>query len=60
MLALRILGLPFAMAAFTVLYVVATKAPEAVEVTNIILWLLLPVILIAKLGQKLLNRKQEN
>lgn len=60
MLALRILSLPFAMAAFSVLYVVATKAPEAVEVTNIILWLLLPVILIAKLGQKLLNRKQEN
>lgn len=60
MLALRILGLPIAMAAFAVLYVIATKTPEAVEVTNIILWLLLPVILIAKLGQKLLNRKQEN
>jgi hypothetical protein len=60
MLALRILGLPIAIAAFAVLYVIATKTPEAVEVTNIILWLLLPVILIAKLGQKLLNRKQEN
>lgn len=60
MLALRILGLPMTMAAFTVLYVVATSAPEAVEMTNIILWLLLPAILIAKLGQKLLNRKQEN
>jgi hypothetical protein len=60
MIALRILSLPLAMAAFAVLYVVATKAPEAVEMTNIILWLLLPVILIAKLGQKLFNRKQEN
>jgi hypothetical protein len=60
LIALRILSLPLAMAAFAVLYVVATKAPEAVEMTNIILWLLLPVILIAKLGQKLFNRKQEN
>ncbi|MBB4282620.1 hypothetical protein GGE43_002533 [Agrobacterium tumefaciens] len=60
MLALRILGFPIALAAFAILYVIATKAPEAVEVTNIILWLLLPVIVIAKLGQKLLNRKQEN
>ncbi len=60
MLALRILSLPLAMAAFTVLYVVSTKAPEAVEVTNILVWLLLPIILIAKLGQNLFNRKQEN
>ncbi len=60
MLALRILAMPTAMAAFTVLYVVATKAPEAVEVATIILWLLLPVILIAKLGQKLFTRKLEN
>ncbi|WP_332302064.1 hypothetical protein [Rhizobium sp. GR12] len=48
MIALRILSLPLAMAAFAVLYVVATKAPEAVEMTNIILWLLLPAVLIAK------------
>ncbi len=48
MLALRILGFPIAMAAFTVLYVIATKAPEAVEMTNIMLWLLLPAVLIAK------------
>jgi hypothetical protein len=60
MLALRILSLPLAMAAFTVLYALATKSPEAVEVTNILIWLLLPVILIAKLGRKLFNRKQEN
>ncbi|UXT99757.1 hypothetical protein [Agrobacterium tumefaciens] len=60
MLALRILSLPLAMAAFTVLYALAIKSPEAVEVTNILIWLLLPVILIAKLGRKLFNRKQEN
>jgi len=48
MLALRILAMPIAMAALTVLYVVATKAPEAVEMTNIILWLLLPAVVIAK------------
>lgn len=48
MLALRILSMPIAMAAFTVLYVVATKAPEAVEMTNIIFWLFLPAVLIAK------------
>ncbi|MBO0127137.1 hypothetical protein [Agrobacterium sp. OT33] len=60
MLALRLLGFPIAVAAFAILYVIATKAPEAAEVTNIILWLLLPVTLTAKLGHKLLNRKQEN
>ncbi len=48
MIALRILSLPLAMAAFTVLYVVAIKAPEAVEMTNIIFWLFLPAVLIAK------------
>jgi hypothetical protein len=60
MLALRILSLPIAMAAFAVLYVVATKTPEAVEITNTIVWLILPVIMIAKLGHRLFNRKQEN
>lgn len=48
MIALRILSLTLAMAAFTVLYVVATKAPEAVEMTNIIFWLFLPAVLIPK------------
>lgn len=52
MIALRILSMPLAMAAFTVLYVVATKAPEAVEMTNIILWLLLPAVLIAKSARR--------
>lgn len=52
MIALRILSMPLAMAAFAVLYVVATKAPEAVEMTNIILWLLLPAVLIAKAARR--------
>lgn len=60
MLALRILAMPIAMAAFTVLYVVATKTPEAVEMTSITLWLLLPVVLIGKLARKLSTRKLEN
>lgn len=60
MLALRILSMPIAMAAFVVLYVVATKAPEAVEATNIILWLLLPIVLTANLARKLSTRKMEN
>ncbi|MBS0257002.1 MAG: hypothetical protein JSR13_04710 [Proteobacteria bacterium] len=60
MLALRILSMPIAMAAFTTLYVVATKAPEAVEATNIILWLLLPIVLIANRALKVSTRKMEN
>lgn len=45
MLALRILSLPIAMAAFTLLYVVAMKAPHAVESFNVVVWLLLPILL---------------
>ncbi|MDE1993158.1 MAG: hypothetical protein KGI75_11700 [Rhizobiaceae bacterium] len=53
MLALRILSLPLAMAAFAVLYVVATKAPEAVEVGSLLLWMLLPTVLIAKVARRI-------
>ncbi|NRF10798.1 hypothetical protein [Agrobacterium pusense] len=53
MLALRILSMPIAMATFATLYVLATKAPEAVEMTNIILWLLLPAVLIAKVARRI-------
>ena len=53
MLALRILSLPIAMAVFTVLYVAATKAPEAVEMANIVLWLLLPTVIIAKVAKRI-------
>lgn len=53
MLALRILGFPIAMAAFAVLYVLATKAPEAVEVGNLLLWMLLPTVLITKVARRL-------
>lgn len=60
MSALRILSLPISMAAFAVFYVTATKIPETVEVMNILVWLVLPVILITKLGRNLFNRRQEN
>lgn len=52
MLTLRILTLPIAMAAFTLLYVVATKAPHAVESTNAIVWLTLPLVLIWKISRR--------
>lgn len=61
MLTLRILGFPIAMLAFAVLYSAAIKAPQVVEATNAVLWLMLPVILIAKLGLKLfIPTKKEN
>jgi hypothetical protein len=49
MLALRILTLPIAMAAFMVLYTTATKAPAIVEIANLILWIILPFLTVAKL-----------
>lgn len=45
MLALRILCLPIAMIAFTLLYLVAIKASHAVESFNLVIWLLLPVLI---------------
>ena len=45
MLALPILSLPVALASFVLLYVIATKAPHAVESVNIVVWFLLPVVL---------------
>lgn len=51
MLALRILSLPLALAAFTLLYVVANKAPHAVESINLFVWLLLPALV----GMKILT-----
>lgn len=52
MLALGILGFPLSMAAFTVLYVIATKAPHTVEVGNLLLWMLLPTVLITKVARR--------
>jgi hypothetical protein len=53
MLALRILGFPLSMAAFAFLHVIATKAPHAVEVGNLLLWMLLPTVLIAKVARRI-------
>lgn len=52
MLALRILSLPIALTVFVLLYVVATKAPHAVETFNVFVWLILPVVF----GMKILTR----
>ncbi|MGV2133867.1 hypothetical protein GOZ83_13665 [Agrobacterium vitis] len=52
MLALRILTLPIAMAAFTLLYVIATKTPHAVESVNVVVWLMLPLVLIWKISRR--------
>ncbi|MGR9423635.1 hypothetical protein [Rhizobium leguminosarum] len=50
MLALRVLTLPIALAAFAILYVVATKAPDFVESANILIWLvLMPAAFICRL-----------
>lgn len=45
MLLLRILTLPFALTSFAALYIVATKAPAAVEMASIVLWVALPIVL---------------
>lgn len=55
MLVLRILTLPIAMAAFTLLYIVAIKAPHAVEYVSIAAWLLLPCVLILKNSRRRRN-----
>lgn len=58
MLALRILTLPIAMTAFTVLYVIANKAPQAVESANIFIWLLLPVALVYRVISSVRERRK--
>lgn len=55
MLTLRILTLPIAMVAFTLMYVLATKAPHAVESVSIAAWLLLPCALILKISRRRRN-----
>lgn len=52
MLALRILGFPIAMAVFTVLYVIATKSPEAVEVGSLLMWPLLAITLLVRASRR--------
>ncbi|MEW9616566.1 hypothetical protein AB3G45_22415 [Shinella sp. S4-D37] len=48
MLFLRIMTLPIAMAAFATLYVVAIKAPTAVEVGSLLIWPTLALLLIGE------------
>ncbi|MDP9590500.1 UNVERIFIED_ORG: C4-dicarboxylate transporter [Shinella zoogloeoides] len=57
MLALRILSLPIAMAALVALYIVANKAPHAVESVNIVVWLILPIIVGMKILEGIRRRK---
>lgn len=46
---LRILTLPIAMLAFIILFVVANKLPHTVETTNLVVWILLLILIVAKL-----------
>lgn len=48
MLLLRILTLPIAMFVFAVLYTLAIKAPAAVEIGSLVLWIILPLLIVAK------------
>ncbi len=57
MLALRVLTLPIALAAFAILYVVATKAPDFVESANILIWL---VLMLAAFICRLLSASSKN
>ena len=57
MLALRILSLPIALAAFVLLYVIANKAPHAVESVNIVVWLILTIIVGMKIHKGIGKRK---
>jgi hypothetical protein len=57
MLALRMLTLPIAMAAFVILYVVANKAPHAVEVLNIFVWVLLLFVVLSKISRRRPNSR---
>ncbi|MNV74841.1 hypothetical protein D3C71_1680930 [compost metagenome] len=49
MLALRVLCLPIAMAAFAILYTAAIKAPEVIEAGSLVLWIVLPLLIVGKL-----------
>lgn len=53
MIILRILTLPMALFTFAVLYSASMKAPDAVEIISLVLCLILPLVLIAKLLRRL-------
>ncbi|MBX5235311.1 hypothetical protein HJC02_24045 [Rhizobium sp. NLR4a] len=50
---LRILTLPIAMLTFIALYSAAIKVPRTVDFVSVILWLALPVILIARAARRI-------
>lgn len=60
MLVLRILTLPIAMLVFAVLYTLAIKAPAAVEISSLVLWIILPLLIVAKLVRVLPRNATEN
>ncbi|TCQ07671.1 hypothetical protein C8J34_104132 [Rhizobium sp. PP-F2F-G36] len=49
MLLLRIFSLPIGMALFAALYTTSIKAPQLIEMANLALWGILPIIMLAKL-----------
>ncbi|NVP54744.1 MULTISPECIES: hypothetical protein [Rhizobiaceae] len=54
MLLLRILTFPIALFAFATLYTIAIKAPHAVEVGSLVLWIILPLLIVTKLARAML------
>ncbi len=55
MLLIRILTLPIALLTLSALYSISIKAPQAVEIGSIVLWMALPLLLIAKLTIRIWN-----
>jgi len=60
MLLLRILTLPIAMFVFAALYTMAIKAPHAVEAGSLLLWIILPLLIVAKLVRPMLRNATVN
>lgn len=56
---LRVLTFPIAAATFLTLYSAAIKAPAAVELVSLALWIALPVVLVCKLVLKILTPTQK-
>ncbi|MGO7727949.1 hypothetical protein [Rhizobium leguminosarum] len=60
MLLLRFLTLPIAMFVFAVLYTLAIKAPAAVEIGSLVLWIIVPLLIVAKLVRAMLRNTTAN
>lgn len=54
MLLLRFLTLPTAMFVFAVLYTLAIKGPAAAEIGSLVLWIILPLLVVAKVVRQML------